>query len=257
MYNLEGINKLASDTQRNIELSESIKDYFNEVIPKAEDWNRMSESEKRETWQLIDSRKQEICDLANVCEADVAKQIPHYIYNEVEHCEFPFCDEEEYFTRSEWAVKEFHENEAYRDISYSEADIKLRAAYMEDFYDKFSEFSGNKPSMSFREMQTGNMGAYNPETNTITLNSRLLETDNPNELMNTILHESRHAYQYYAIEHPDKVTVCEETIAEWKDNFEYYIRPEWDFEAYVSQPVEADANDFANKVMSGGYSFLT
>lgn len=257
MYDLEGINKLASDTQRNVELSESIKNYFNEVIPKAEDWNRMSESEKCDTWQLIDSRKQEICDLANVCEANIDKQIPHYIYNEVAHYELPFCDEEEYFTRSEWAVKEFHENEAYRDIPYSDADVKLRAAYIEDFYDKFSEFSGNKPSMSFQEMKAGNMGAYNPETNTITLNSRLLETENPNKLMNTILHESRHAYQYYAIEHPDKVTVNEETIAEWKENFEYYIRPEWDFEAYESQPVEADANDFANKVMYGGYSYLT
>lgn len=256
MYDLEGINKLVSETQRNIELSDSVRDYFNEIIPKAEDWNAMSESEKRDTWQIIESRMYEISDLANVCEADVAKLLPYYINKELEHCELPFCDEEEYFTRSEWAVKEFYKNETYRDIPYSDANVKLRAAYMEDFYDSFSEFSGNKPSMSFREMQVGNMGAYNPETNTITLNSRLLETENPNELMNTILHESRHAYQYYAIEYPDKVTVSEETIAEWKDNFEYYIRPEWDFEAYVSQPVEADANDFANKVMSGGYSYL-
>ena len=257
MYDLEGINKVATETQLNIELSESAKDYFNEVIPTEEEWDIMPESEKNDIWLLIESRMEEICDLVSAKEADVAKHIPPYILNEVESTELPFCDEEEYFTRCEWAVSEFREREEYRDISYSDADTKLRAAYLEDFYDNFSEFSGNKPCIFFREMQPNNMGSYNPETNIITLNSKLLEKENPESLMKTILHESRHAYQHYAVEHPDKVTVNEATIAEWKENFDYYICPEWDFEAYVNQPVEADANDFAASVMAGDYSYLT
>ena len=72
MYDLEGINKVASGTQRYMELSESAKDYFNEVIPTAEEWSSMSESEKIETWNLIESRMQEVCDLSGVREADVA-----------------------------------------------------------------------------------------------------------------------------------------------------------------------------------------
>ena len=257
MYDLEGINKVASDTQRSMELSESAKDYFNEVIPTAEEWNSMSESEKTETWNLIESRMQEVCDLSGVLEADVAKHIPQYIFGEVEYVELPFCDEEEYFTRGEWAVKEFWERDPYRDISYSDADVNLRQYMIEDFYDSFSEFSGNNPQLTFKDMESNEMGAYNPENNTITLNSKLLRMDNPDELMSTILHESRHAHQQYAVDHPDKVSVSEETIAEWKENMDYYIRPEWDFEAYINQPIENDADKFAENVIQGGYSYLS
>lgn len=257
MYDLEGINKVASETQRSLELSESAKDYFNEVIPTTEEWNQMSDSEKSEAWQLVESRMQEVCELTGVREADVAKHIPQYIFREVECAELPFCDEEEYFTRSEWAVKDFWERDPYRDIPYSDADIYLREAYMEDFYESYSEFSGNNPELTFKDMESNKMGAYNPENNTITLNSKLLRAENPEELMSTILHESRHAYQQYAVDHPDRVSVSEETIAEWKENMEYYIRPEWDFEAYVNQPIEADADKFAENAIQAGYSYLS
>lgn len=101
------------------------------------------------------------------------------------------------------------------------------------------------------------MGAYNPENNTITLNRDLLEKESPEKLMSTILHEARHAYQHYAIEHLDWVNVSAETIAEWKENFDYYIRPEYDFNAYVNQPVEVDADCFADMAMYAGCSLLT
>ena len=127
---------------------------------------------------------------------------------------------------------------------------------MKEFYNSFSELTGSRPYLSFTKMGPRNMGAYNPENNTITLNRDLLEKENPDKLMSTILHEARHAYQHYAVEHPDRVTVSAETIAEWKENFNYYIRPEYDFNAYVNQPVEADADSFADLAMYAGYSLL-
>lgn len=257
MYDLEGIGKATSETQRNLELSESSRDYFNEVIPTQEEWMNLSETEKSESWQLIESRMKEICDLTGTREADVAKHIPQYIFGEVECTELPFCDEEEYFTRSEWAVKEFLEREEYRDIPYFDADSKLRAAYIEDFYDKFSEFSGYNSKLVFKDTGPKNMGAYNSENNTITLNSRLLKIDNPEELMKTVLHESRHAYQQYAVDYPDRVTVSEGTIEEWKENMANYIPPGLDFEGYVNQPIEVDAEYFANSTFNKGYSYLT
>lgn len=257
MYDLEGINKVASETQRSLELSESAKDYFNEVIPTAEEWNLMSDSEKSDAWQLVESRMQEVCELTGVREADVAKHIPQYIFGKIEYKELPFCDEQEYINRCEWAVQEFLEREEYRDIPYFDADSKLRAAYIEDFYDKFSEFSGYNSKLVFQDTGHKNMGAYNPENNTITLNSRLLRIDNPEELMKTVLHESRHAYQQYAVDYPDRVTVSEGTIEEWKENMANYIPPGLDFEGYVNQPIEVDAECFANNAFNKGYSYLT
>lgn len=257
MFDLEGINKVASETQRSMELSESAKDYFNEVVPTAEEWSQMCESEKNDSWQLIESRMQEICDMIGVREGDVAKHIPDYIYNEVEHCELPFCSDTEFFEKGKFAVRDFWEKDELRDIPYADVDIKLRATYIKEFYDSFSELTGSRPYLSFCKMGPRSMGAYNPENNTITLNRDLLEKESPEKLMSTILHEARHAYQHYAIEHPDWVNVSAETIAEWKENFDYYIRPEYDFNAYVNQPVEVDADCFADMAMYAGCSLLT
>ena len=255
MYDLEGINSTTSDIRLNIELSEFTKDYLKEVIPSASEWIQMTDFKKNDTWQLIKSRIEEVCDLADV--RDVIKYIPPYIYSEIKHTEFPYCDEEEYSTRCIWAVKEFWDNDKYRVTSYIDANLDLRARYMEDFYDVFSEFTGYKSKLVFRELDSMNMGSYNPEDNTITLNSRLLWKDNPEELMRTVLHESRHVYQQYAVDHPDKVSVSEEIIRVWKENITYYIRPEWDFEAYVNQSIETDAESFAENVISNGYYYLS
>lgn len=257
MFDLEGINKVASDIQRSKELSEYARDYFNEVIPTAEEWEQMSALEKNEAWHLIESRMLEISDLANVCEANVSKHIPDYIYYEVEHCEFPFCSDTEFFEKGKFAVRDFLEKDEHRDMPYADADLKLRATYMKEFYDSFSELTGSRPFLSFCKMGPRSMGAYNPENNTITLNRDLLEKENPEKLMSTILHEARHAYQHYSVEHPDRVTVSAETITEWKENFDYYICPEYDFNAYVNQPVEVDADCFADMAMYAGYSLLT
>lgn len=257
MYDLEGINSAKSETLRNVELSESTRDYFKEVIPGEEEWKQMSDSEKGSSLHLIESRIQEVCELTGIREADVSKHIPQYIFGRVEHTELPYCDEDEYSTRSVWAVNEFWENEKYRETPYVYADLDLRTAYMEDFYDNFAEFSGYNSKLVFRDLDPRNMGAYNPEDNTITLNSRLLWQDNPEELMKTVLHESRHVYQQYAVDHPDKVSVSEEKLSIWQENVDNYIPAEFDYEEYVNQPIEVDAEEYANKVYNTGCSYLT
>ncbi len=59
----------------------------------------------------------------------------------------------------------------------------------------------------------------------------------------------RHAYQHYAVENPDKVTVSNETISAWKNNFANYVSPQTGctFEEYVLQAVEWDAKNFAKQ----------
>ena len=260
MYDVEGIGNAVSEQLKRPELSESAKDYFYEGIPTETDWEMMSAEERTESQALILERMQEVCDQTYVREADVAKLIPEYIKTypqPVFSCEnisvskdLPFCDEWEFNQSCKLAVENFASRDPYREITYANADLSLRADYMQDFYDNYSEFTGYKSRLEFEEMPCDtNLGAYNPDTNTITLNCRLLENSDPRMTMETILHESRHTFQQYAVDHPDRVTVDTATIETWRDNLANYIRPEWDFEAYTKQPVEADADNFAAAMM--------
>lgn len=252
--NVEGAQDVSSIKQQNLELSNVQKEYLAEVVPTADMWKDMSAIEKLDSLNLLEGRMDEIREISGNYDINFSSQIPEYL---LEEFKYPFCDEMEFTSKSEFAVKEFFENDSYRDIPYVAADIELRAEYMKDFYANYSDASGYNPPLEFKEMPSNNMGAYNPETNTITLNSRLLENDNPYTTMETILHESRHAFQQYAVDHPWRVRVDSNTIAIWEDNLNYYIRPEWDFEAYEKQPIEADANSYAANVMNAGISQIS
>ena len=167
-------------------------------------------------------------------------------------CEF--CDEQALEESTTTAVKDFIEADEYRKPPYGEASINERAQYLKEFHDNFNELTGYTNNLHFREgMEQAKLGAFNPETKQIDLNEDLLLKDDPQEVMETIMHESRHAYQDFAINHPEQVSVDMETINLWEYNFKHYIRPEFDFEAYVSQPVEADANDFSERMFCDGF----
>lgn len=91
-------------------------------------------------------------------------------------------------------------------------------------------------------------GSYNYESNTITLNQKYF--NNPKELVDTISHELRHAYQHMKAEHPETL---EEMM--YSVNFENYISPlelpaggYLFFMDYYNQFVEVEARAFANRI---------
>ncbi len=92
-------------------------------------------------------------------------------------------------------------------------------------------------------------GCYDPKDNTITLNSQFLS--DPVELVNTIAHETRHAYQFMRA---DKLETREDAL--FKVGNDNYISPiplssgGWlNYTDYYNQYVEVDARVFANKFM--------
>lgn len=166
-----------------------------------------------------------------------------------------FCDENALEECTKTAVQDFFEADEFRCPPYNEASIEQRAEYLTEFHEQFNEMTGYSNNLHFKEgMDPDNYGAFNPLTKQIDLNAELLKDSNPQEAMETIMHESRHAFQDFAINHPEQVSVDAETIKEWEFNFTHYIRPEFDFEAYVNQPVEADANDFSERMYYEGIS---
>ncbi len=91
-------------------------------------------------------------------------------------------------------------------------------------------------------------GYYTHGTHSVTLNERAL-TDSVGgwdsyDLLETVSHELRHAYQHEAIDHPTDFMVSKETIDSWNDNFKHYISSSTDYQGYRDQAVERDARDF-------------
>lgn len=91
-------------------------------------------------------------------------------------------------------------------------------------------------------------GYYTHRKHSVTLNAKVLTDDivkwDSYDLMETVSHELRHAYQHEAISNPTDYMVSKETIDIWEENFDNYISSGTDYEKYREQPVEVDARDF-------------
>lgn len=97
----------------------------------------------------------------------------------------------------------------------------------------------NPPEIVFRDdMNDGEYGGYSPETNTLEINENML--DDSAEAADTVAHEMWHAYQQQCALDP-----ASEKGREYQEGFDNYISPEYDFEGYQNQMVEAEAREFA------------
>lgn len=110
------------------------------------------------------------------------------------------------------------------------------------------------------EMNNCIRGYYNGEK--IAINSKLLETRAPEAMLQatkTLVHEGRHAYQFYNLE-KDEIEPNQELIDAWRVNIEdlgYETgEPSWPFgseeigfKKYYTQPVEVDARVFSESIV--------
>ena len=104
------------------------------------------------------------------------------------------------------------------------------------------------------KMSYNSMGRYIYEENVIYINPLLFDVSDDTdieELINTVLHECRHAYQHYAGDTlPDgglfSYTLAYKEITSWRENNYNYLLPEKDYFSYKTQPTEEDAQEFAD-----------
>ena len=99
--------------------------------------------------------------------------------------------------------------------------------------------------MEYFEAPPCNCGAYDPERNVISVNRNIF--DDSYEIVNTIAHETRHAYQYRRAQNPENYLDLL-----YAYNFVNYISPYVDEDGYANfldyqdQLIEAEARAFAN-----------
>ena len=100
----------------------------------------------------------------------------------------------------------------------------------------------NQPDVKYYQSdEPGDFGGFSASENAIYINANNM--DDATETADTIAHESRHCWQH---ELADKLDTPEAQL--FRENFADYIRPEDDYEDYQSQPVEADAREYANLI---------
>ena len=120
---------------------------------------------------------------------------------------------------------------------------------VEALSDRISELLGlrERPDISYYDADKNDCGVYNQATHSIELNRSLL--DDPGELIDTIAHELRHAYQHQKAMAPES-----ELDLLYRVNFDNYISPlplgagEFlFFTDYQDQLVEVEARVFAKQ----------
>jgi hypothetical protein len=129
----------------------------------------------------------------------------------------------------------FHEDK------WSDLSLEEQKQSMTDLAGYVAADTGNKnpPEIVFRDdMNDGEYGGYNPETNTLEINENMLADSA--EAADTIAHEMWHAHQQQCALDP-----ASEKGREYQEGFDNYISPEYDFEGYENQMVEAEAREYA------------
>ena len=104
----------------------------------------------------------------------------------------------------------------------------------------------------------GHMGYHENNPNRgerIVINSELVNSNDPRchyEVLDTLIHEGRHSYQTYNLEHRQTHT-SKGDLENWKINLEKYGYQNAQFSGfklYWMQPIEADARKFATNVLT-------
>ena len=129
----------------------------------------------------------------------------------------------------------------FQEDKWSDLSLEEQKQSMKDLADCVASDTGNEnpPEIIFRDdMNDGEYGGYNPETNTLEVNENML--DDSAEAADTVAHEMWHAHQQQCAMDPTS-----EKGREYQEGFDNYISPEYDFEGYENQMVEAEAREYA------------
>lgn len=138
--------------------------------------------------------------------------------------------------------------EKFDEKYWDDLSLEERMDVVNNAVDKISEKLGlnENPEVVFFEDDPSNCGYYYSGLNMLGINSG--ELDNPKELINTISHELRHAYQGQHALNPES-----EMDYKYLANLNNYISPLFTetgecilFTDYQDQLVEAEARAFAN-----------
>lgn len=134
--------------------------------------------------------------------------------------------------------------------TWSTLDAQEKLDALQSVENTMAEIQQRPPvTIGMESMGANVFGGFDPVGGGISINADHLASDMPvSECVNTIVHEGRHAFQDYAIKNPE--VVADPNIATaWAENAQNYLDPGLvGQEVYESQPMEADAFGYADRI---------
>lgn len=155
--------------------------------------------------------------------------------------------------REMWTVLQA---DKYSRENWDRSSVEERKQILQDYMDEVMRIYGLKHANGTinwdpKATYTPNSitwGYYSHMSHKVTLNERALSDSQGSwdsyDLLETVSHELRHAYQHEAVDHPTEYMVSDETIKSWKYNINHYISASTDYQGYRDQVIEVDARDF-------------
>jgi hypothetical protein len=129
-------------------------------------------------------------------------------------------------------------------LRMTDLDFKKRKALCRELCQYISKSLGIKkvPKIVYSDGEEGECGGYNYTTNTIEIN-KIYFYDPPENIVNTIAHETRHAYQY------QRAKIGATALdRKWMDNFNNYkSAKKYGYKIYRNQPLEVDAFNYGDQ----------
>lgn len=164
-------------------------------------------------------------------------------------------DQSEFRLKTEQQIQELTESisklEGLELEKWANMNAEERISILKAVEGKAAVAQGRPPAEIFVEPMNDNLfGCYDGKS--IRVNRIHLEGPESSaaECLDTIIHEGRHAFQVYAVEHPGLVPP--ETVQAWAENLANPLRAEeYGHELYRAQPIEADAWDYAARIRHG------
>lgn len=145
---------------------------------------------------------------------------------------------------------------------WEKLSLEQRVAALQQLENKVAEIEMRTPmEVQIKDLGDGYLGYQDYSNGNIVINSEMMASSNYNdfyEVMNTLFHEGRHAYQFYNL-YDHVIEQNSELVESWRINLEDLGYENGDsglidfrhlgFKRYKAQPVEVDARVFAEDVM--------
>lgn len=253
MYGIENIDEHVEDLRGHDTggLSEVESDYLDEAL-------------ETQDPEMIVGRIDELCDTRPPKAIDADPAIAAKLDNLKEGISNIYLEAPNDFEQVEQISEKLTEIEGSRFEEWLNMSPQERLKAMRNIENAVAEIAHRPPcEVRGESLGQGHYGYYNPNDNTITLNTDYMgaELESYKETMDTVIHEGRHAYQHYNVDQR-QVHSSDGDCNNWSENlhdnkwgmfpenYGYQSAEEVGFQRYWMQPVEADARAFATDVFN-------